>query len=952
MTQMLKRLMPTSYAEKLLATKGKMEGERRVVTILFSDVKGSTSMEENLDPEEVLEIMNGAFNVLIEPITRYEGTLARLMGDAILAFFGAPIAHEDDPDRACRAAVEIINGAKQFSRKLEIENGIKGFSVRVGINTGLVVVAEVGTDLRVEYTAMGDAVNIAARMESTAEPGSILITEDTKKLLHNFFDIVKVGPVNVKGKADPIIAYKVRGMLDKIKNISHDVSHSQIVGREKELLQLQDIIKNLHRGDGKILSIVGEHGVGKSCLVAEVGKLLPSTINWAEGRALSYTSNRSYWVARSVLMNILRYHQETDNLKMLDTLYENIKSHFENSVDEVYPFIENLLDPNANKIQLRSNEFFDAQTFKGQIHYSVKQFIRKESIDKPLVLVWEDLQWCDSSSLDLLNDLLPLTEEVPLLLVLVYRIDENEEKIWNFHHNNLDYYKDSHRIIKINPLDESESILLIRKLLGEQKLTIKMQNQIIEKTEGNPSFLEEVIHSLIDKGLIENETDKLSHINIEKQFQIPKLLPSVIMARIDCLMPTDKLTLQTASVIGRIFQKRLLSQIMKDSIVDDEFERSLKELQSKEFILRHLPMIIHSTKSVFEKEFIFKHNITRDVVYNSMLLSHRERLHRQIAEVIENLYANHIEEFADTLAVHFENGKVINKAIHYNKLAAERAKDIFANEQAIYFYTRTLKLLEEKPVEHLDLAQLHHSLGEVYSLTARYSLAIDHYKETLKYNKAPDDVAQIYYMSGQTYERWGKYEKALENYNNGLSLLGLDTEDEHTALIYSGIGMVYYRMGNFVEAEKFNNLALTILGENGSVLYVTETYNNLGIIYCQLGELEKSLLFHQKCLNMRENVGTMSGLAASYNNLGYLYHLKTDFEKATEYYNKSIEYCEKMGNLHGIARTYDNLSQIFMSQGNEELAKEYNLKSIEIIGKIAKDGFELESEVWLQSGVW
>jgi predicted ATPase len=479
-----------------------------------------------------------------------------------------------------------------------------------------------------------------------------------------------------------------------------------------------------------------------------------------------------------------------------------------------------------------------------------------------------------------------------------------------------------------------------------------MQNQIIEKTEGNPSFLEEVIHSLIEKGFFDNKTDKLSHINIEKQFQIPKLIPSVIMARIDCLMPTDKLTLQTASVIGRIFQKRLLSQIMKDSIVDDEFERSLKELQSKEFILRHLPMIIHSTKSVFEKEFIFKHNITRDVVYNSMLLSHRERLHRQIAEVIENLYANHIEEFADTLAVHFENGKVINKAIHYNKLAAERAKDIFANEQAIYFYTRTLKLLEEKPVELFDLAQLHHSLGEVYSLTAKYSLAIDHYKETLKYYKDPNTVAQIYYNSGQAYERWGKYEMALEDFNNGLSLLGRDTKDEHTALIYSGIAMVYYRIGNIVEAEKFNNLALSILEGNENELYIAETYNNLGIIYCQLGELEKSLEFHQKCLIIRENVGAISGLAASNNNLGYLYQLKNDFEKATEYYNKSIEYCEKMGNLHGIARTYDNLSQVFMIQGNEELAKDYNLKSIEILGKIAKDGFELESEVWLQSGVW
>ncbi|MHA2030253.1 MAG: tetratricopeptide repeat protein, partial [Candidatus Kariarchaeaceae archaeon] len=895
--------------------------------------------------------MNGAFNVLIEPITRYEGTLARLMGDAILAFFGAPIAHEDDPDRACRAAIEIINGAKQFGRKLELEKGIKGFSVRVGINTGLVVVAEVGTDLRVEYTAMGDAVNIAARMESAAKPGSILITEATKKLLHDVFDMDKVGPIIVKGKSDPIIAYQVKGMLDKIKNISQGYPQSQIVGRETELLHIQDSIKQLQSGEGRILSIVGQHGVGKSRLVSEISNSLPSTVRWAEGRALTYTSNHSYWVARSVLKNLLGYHQETNDLKMFDDLHHKIKSHFENSVEEIYPYIENLLDPSAGKNQMRSIEI-DAQTFKGQIHYAVKQLIKKESIGKPLILVWEDLQWCDSSSLDFLNDLLSLTEEVPLLLVLVYRIDENEKKIWNFHYNNLAMYTNKHEVISINPLDDHDSILLIEKLLGDRTLPMKMKNQIIERTEGNPSFLEEVIHSLIEKGFFENKTDKLSKISIGKQFQIPKLLPSVVMTRIDCLMPADKLTLQTASVIGRIFQKRLLSQIMQSSIIGDEFEKSLKELQSKELILRHLPMNIHSTKSIIEKEFIFKHNITHDVVYNSMLLSHRERLHRQIAEVIENLNANRIEEFTDTLAIHFEKGKVLNKAIHYNKLAAERAKDIFANEQAIYFYTKTLKLLEEKPVELFDLAQIHHSLGEVYSLTAKYSLAIDHYKKSLKYYKDPNTIAQIYYKSGQAYERLGKYEMALEEFNNGLSLLGLDTKDEHTALIYSGIGMVYYRMGNIVEAEKFNNHALSILEENGNELYIAETYNNLGIIYCQFGELEKSLEYHQKCLIIRENIGAISGLAASNNNLGYLYQLKNDLERAVEYYNKSIEYCEKMGNLHGMARTYDNLSQVFMIQGNEELAKDYNLKSIEIIGKIAKDGFELESEVWLQSGVW
>jgi len=908
-------------------------------------------MEEDIDPEEVLEIMNGAFNVLIEPITRYEGTLARLMGDAILAFFGAPIAHEDDPDRACRAALEIVEGAERFSRELEREKGIKGFSVRVGINTGLVVVAEVGTDLRVEYTAMGDVVNVAARMESIAEPGSILITEETKKLLHNAIEIEEVGPIQVKGKTNPVIAYRVLGLTDKIYNFSQGILHSRLVGRDAELLQIQETLKQLKQGEGKILSIIGDHGVGKSRLVAEISKLQTSGIGWAEGRALTYTSKHSYWVARSILKNFLGYHQESFDESMLDTIYKRAKTHFGDTVEEVYPFIEHFLEPSAEKNRIKSFELNDAQTLKGQVHYSVKEFIKKESTERPLVLVWEDLQWCDASSFDLLNDLLPLVEEVPLLLLLIYRIDENEEEIWNFHHKNLDGYKQRHKIISINPLNNQESILLIRNILKSKNLTVEMQNQVIEKTEGNPSFLEEVIHSLNDKGFLRHKKDRLS-TTYGKGFQVPNLLQSVIMARIDCLMPSDKLTLQTASVIGRIFQKRLLAQIMQDNINENDFEKALKELQFKELILRHLPVNISFSKSHVGKEYIFKHNITQDVVYNSMLLSHRRKLHSQIGEVIENLYPNHNEKFSDILAVHFEKGKVLNKAIHYSKMAADRAKDIFANDEAVFFYSNTLKLSEETFLEPLDVAQIHESLGEVYSLTAKYSLAIDHYKESLNYYKDPNTLTKIYYKCGQAYERWGKYETALENFNYGLSLQSRGDEDEQAALIYAGIGMVYYRKGNIIQAEKFNNLALSILKRNGNELYLAETYNNLGIIYCKSGDLEKSFEYHQKCLLIRESVGAVSGLAASNNNLGYLYQLKNDFDKAVEYYNKSLEYCEKIGNLHGMARTYDNLSQIYLIKGNEEMTKDYNLKAMDILGKIAKDGSELESEVWLQSGVW
>ncbi|MGB5895987.1 MAG: tetratricopeptide repeat protein [Ignavibacteriaceae bacterium] len=951
-TEALRRLMPTSYVEKLLATKGKIEGERRVVTILFSDVKGSTSLAENLDPEEVLEIMNGAFDVLIEPIARYEGTLARLMGDAILAFFGAPIAHEDDPDRACRAALDILQGARTFSQKLESEKGIKGFSVRVGINTGLVVVAEVGADLRVEYTAMGDAVNVAARMESSAESGTILITEATKKLISNDFEIAPVGPIQVKGKTKPINTYNVIGLTEKSNQLEQSNLKTPLIGREVELRQIQEAFNKLQQGEGKIISITGDQGIGKSLLVNESLKFQLSDIKRVEGGALSYTSKNSYWVARSILKDYLGFHQDSSDEKMSDILRNMVDTCNEEEFSEIYPFLLHFLNLPLEEKYLKSEVWNNAELLKNQIHYAVKNFIKNEAIKQPLVLICEDLHWSDSPSLELLNELFSLIEEVPILLILVYRIDENEGKIWNFHYNNLQAYKNIHEIISLHALKHNECALLINNLFGTQKLPTEIQDQMINRTEGNPFFIKELLHSLIDRGLLKCEDEQISPVSIEREFQVPELLQSIIMARIDCLAPSEKLTLQTASVIGRIFQKRLLARIMESSISNIEFEKSLNELQLSEFILRHLQTNIASVKTGFEKEYIMKDNLVQDVVYSTILLSQRQRLHRQVGEVIESEYSKQNEEFVEILADHFEKGKVLDKSIFYYRKAADRSKYIFANEEAIYFYLKILKLSEEAHNDPLDLVEVHESLGEVYALIAKYSLAIDQYNESLKYYKDTAAIARICHKCGQVYERWGKYNKALELFNDGLRLLKGNSESLQASQIYAGMGMVHYRQGNYTDAKILSIRALKILEKEGNESEIADTYNNLGIIYCKMGDLAKSLEYHKKCLGLREASGHMSGLAASNNNLGYLYQLQNNLEEAIEYYNRSIELCKKIGNLHGLARTYDNLSQLYNSQGKEELAIDYNLKAITIFAKIAKEGLEMNSEVLRQSGVW
>jgi class 3 adenylate cyclase len=415
----LQRLVPREFAERLLATRGQVAGERRIVTMLFSDVKGSTPMAEHLDPEEVLEIMDGAFDVLIEPITRYEGALARLMGDGVLAFFGAPIAHEDDAERACRAALAILEGAREYAARLEAERGISGFEVRVGIHTGLVVVGEVGSDLRVEYTAMGDAVNLAARMETAAEPGTVLITEDTHRLIAPLFETESLGPVEVMGRTEPVGVYRVlapMAVAGKPRGI--EGLESPLVGRDGDFDALREALERLQAGVGGIVTIVGEAGIGKSRLVAELRKVAaPLDLTWVEGRCLSYGESIAYLPWLDMLHGLLGMAADAPPLALRNRLQEWVGALCPESFDEVYPYLGRMLslpleDELEDRLRGLDPEGLQVLTFR-----ALERVVRSATDERPLVLVCEDLHWADPSSLELLEHLLGLADRASLLLI-------------------------------------------------------------------------------------------------------------------------------------------------------------------------------------------------------------------------------------------------------------------------------------------------------------------------------------------------------------------------------------------------------------------------------------------------------------------------------------------------------------------------------------------------------
>ena len=737
MVERMQRLVPKEFAERLLATRGQVGKERRMVTLLFSDVKGSTKMAENLDPEDVMEIMEGAFDVLIEPIYRYEGTLARLMGDAILAFFGAPIAHEDDPERACRAGLEIIEGAQRYAARLKEERGIHGFNVRVGINTGLVVVGEVGSDLRVEYTAMGDAINLAARMESAAEPGTILITEDTHKLIAPLFETEALGPIQVKGKAEPVAVFRVlapKAVPRKVRGVAG--LESPLVGREAELGALREAMERLQAGVGGIVTLVGEAGIGKSRLVAEARKRTLakvsepsqgwSSVQWVEGRCLSYGTSIAYLLWLDALRGVLGVSVEDSPVAVRDALQERVQTLCPERFDDVYLYLGRLmslpLEAEAEALRQAQDAAtvrdLEGEQLKAGTFRAVETLVEGATQQCPLVIVCEDLHWADPTSVELLKRLLALTDSVPLLFICVFR-PQTEHGSWRLRETIARLYRHRHTDLWLDPLSAAESETLVGNLLYVEGLPRRLKERILSHAEGNPFYAEEIIRSLMDsRAIAQDETTGLWQATRDvSDIAIPDTLHGVLMARIDRLQEETKRVLQLAAVIGRIFLYRVLAAIARE---ERDLDKQLLTLQREE--------MIRERARVPELEYIFKHHLTQEAAYNGLLKKERRVYHRRVAETLEQLFPKRVEEQVGLLAHHWERAEEPEKATEYLLRAGDQARLAYAHQEAIDSYERALALLKEQQ-EYERAARTLMKLGLTYHTAFDFKAARQAYEE-------------------------------------------------------------------------------------------------------------------------------------------------------------------------------------------------------------------------------
>ena len=482
-----------------------LAGERRVVTILFCDVRGSTAMADKLDPEEWAGIMKRAMTYIIPPVTRHDGTVARLLGDAILAFFGAPTTHEDDPQRAVRAGLEIVDGITHFQEQLQRERGLD-FNVRVGINTGLVFTGTIGADRRVDYTAMGDAVNLAARMEQTAQPGSVQITEQTYKLVEPWFQFEALGGIQVKGKSEPIITYRVlaiKAIPGRGRGLEGFGLSSSLVGREQELKIIELCIQRLSiRGEGSIISIIGEAGMGKSRVVAEAKALALANISngmWLEGQTLSFGQTITYWPFQQILRGWAGITEDDDTDRSWSKLESRVRGLFGGETIDYLPYLASLLALEVRGEYAERVKYLDGDAMGKQIFLTSRRFFERLARTQPTVLVFEDLHWMDESSTLLLEHLLPLARIVPLLIIGVSRPERETPAARLRDLCRLDF-ADCYSEVRLVPLLESDSTQLIDNLLDIESLPRHLRETIVDKADGNPFFIEEVIRTLIRFG--------------------------------------------------------------------------------------------------------------------------------------------------------------------------------------------------------------------------------------------------------------------------------------------------------------------------------------------------------------------------------------------------------------------------------------------------------------------
>src|SRR3989454_2849200 len=640
---------PKHLAEKILTSKAALKGERKQVTVLFADLKGSMELLADRDPEEARKILDPVLERMMEAVHRYEGTVNQVMGDGIMALFGAPLAHEDHAVRACYAALRMQESVKKYADEVRRSHAAV-VKIRVGLNSGEVVVRAIGSDLRMDYTAVGQMTHLAARMEQLADPGAIVITPETLALAEGYVEVKPLGPVPVKGLTDPVEVYEVTGVGPARTRLQAGARRglTRFVGRDAEIEHLRRVLDQAAAGHGQVVAIVGEAGVGKSRLVYEFAHS-HRVRNWLilEAASVSYGKATSYLPVIDLLKGYFKIGDRDDHREMRDKVLGRVLG-LDRALEPLLPPLLALLDVPVDDPAWQN---LDPPQRRQRTLDAVKRLLLRESQVQPLLVVFEDLHWIDGETQALLDNLVESLGSACLLLLVNYR-PEYEHR-WGS--------KTAYSQLRLDTLPAASATELLAALLGPDPGLGPLTRMLVKR--GNPFFLEETVRTLVETGALAGERGAYRLTRPVEALQVPTTVQTILAARIDRLPAEEKQLLQAASVIGKHVPYALLAAIAEQP--EEALRRGLAHLQEAEFL--------YETQLFPDLEYTFKHALTHEVAYGSLLQDRRRALHARIAETIEGLHHDRLAEQVDRLAHHALRGEVWDKAVTHLQAAGIRA---------------------------------------------------------------------------------------------------------------------------------------------------------------------------------------------------------------------------------------------------------------------------------------
>lgn len=899
-------------------------GQRRSVTVLFADLSGYTALSESMDNEDVYFLIQEYLKLLANIVYRYDGFVDKYTGDGLMALFGAPVMQENNAELAVRAALDMHAELARLSARLPGRAGVELY-MRIGLHAGSVIVGSVGLDLQMNYTAIGDTVNLASRLEQAARPGSILVSESVYTRTQALFDFTRHPPLALKGISSLVQTYQVNGVRERPGSVRGlEGLRPPMVGREAEFGLLKVALAQLiESGRGQLVLLSGEAGLGKTRLVTELKSLTPhDQVQVFEGHSLTYRRSVSFWVFIDLLRGVLGVTAYTPETQVQAHLADRMVRLFGERAQELLPLFERVLglrpsNPGADE----RLSLLEADQLRKRVVLAFRDWLVAEAGLQPTLLILEDLHWADDASLDLVQFLADSVRDTPLLMIAISRpIEEGalHELAQRAGIRLGEYFLP----IVLNTLSPDQSEQLLDHLLAVLTLPAELRAEILYRAAGNPFYLEEILRMLLDRGVLRREAGRLTLVPGADltDLGVPETLKGLILARFDRLEPAEREFLQVAAAVGRSFDLALVQAVLSPG--DSQRVGSvLPGLVEREFVL--------PAQGLHGSEYQFQHILVSDAIYSTLLSRNRADLHGRIGAAIEVLYGDHQEEYLELLARHYSWSSNAERALHYLILAGRKAARSFLNRQAQQYYEEALALMPKAVHTPDQELELHNGSGDVLVFLGEYASAREHFETALELTNALPLGQQVQARSnlqrkiGTTFERQGDYDRALVCMNQSLGTLTAVSSryPVERARVLNEIGFIYMRRAQLDEAEQYLQRALWSVEPSTQPGVVASIYNRLGGVYFIKEDLKTASEYARRSLALRQETGDLSGVARMYNNLAMLEWRQGNWDEAVEIFTNAGKLHAELHDVEGEAEVHTNLGLLLTEKGDLDEAR-------------------------------